>query len=75
MFSGKILQMPLRRVTIWVVSLIVAVPLLAVAQRGFFGFQRGRYPNVVYDGRFTFVRAEYAQYGSWAADYPTWRRI
>jgi hypothetical protein len=25
----------------------------------------------VYDGRFTFVRAEYRQYGGWAADYPT----
>jgi hypothetical protein len=29
-----------------------------------------RLPNVAYDGRFTFVRAEYARYGGWAADYP-----
>lgn len=54
-----------------VVLLVVAVPLVALAQRGgFFGF-RGRYRNIEYDGRFTFVRVEYAQYGSWAADYPT----
>jgi hypothetical protein len=62
------------RVRTWLIAaLIVAVPLVAAAQRGgFFGF-RSRYsrlPNVAYDGRFTFVRAEYARYGGWAADYP-----
>ena len=57
-----------------VVALLAGVPLLAAAQRGgFFGFgsRVRRYPNVAYDGRFTFVRAEYAQYRGWAADYPT----
>jgi hypothetical protein len=54
-----------------IVALLVAIPLVAAAQRGGFGFGRNRrYPNVSYDGRFTFVRAEYAQYNSWAADYP-----
>lgn len=67
--------MPVRRLTGWVVVvLIVAAPLVAAAQRGgFFRFDSrwGRSRTVLYDGRFTFVRAEYAQYGSWAADYPT----
>src|SRR5262245_39586191 len=62
-----------RRVTALLLVLIVAVPLVAAAQRGgFFGFGRfGRYQNVQYDGSFTFARVEYAQYGGWAADYPT----
>lgn len=51
--------------------LVVALPLVAEAQRR--GFFRGmpRYRNVAYDGRFTFVRVRYADYGGWAADYPT----
>ena len=66
---------PRRRLLIWlIVALIVGVPLVAVAQRrGFFGFDSryGRYRNVAYDGRFTFLRAAYARYSGWAADYPT----
>jgi uncharacterized protein DUF4159 len=62
----------MRRPLAWIVlALIVAIPLAAAAQRrGFFG-SRWSIRNVVYDGRFTFVRAEYRQYGGWAADYPT----
>jgi hypothetical protein len=53
-------------------GLVAALPIAAAAQRGgFFGFgRRGLLPNVVYDGRFTFVRTQYARYGGWAADYP-----
>ena len=53
--------------------IMVLAPLSALAQRGgFFGF--GRYAqarNVPYSGHFAFLRAEYQQYGGWAADYPT----
>jgi hypothetical protein len=65
------LRIPRRRALGWlVVALVVAVPLVASAQRGrFFGF--ARQANVAYDGSFTFLRAEYARYGGWAADYPT----
>lgn len=60
-----------RLVALIVLALVVAIPLAAAAQRrGFFG-SRWSVRNVVYDGRFTFVRAEYRQYGGWAADYPT----
>jgi hypothetical protein len=60
-----------RRLTWILVVLLVSIPLLAAAQRGRgFGGRTRRYPNVTYDGRFTFVRAEYAQYNGWAADYP-----
>lgn len=64
-----------RRVLIGLVVAVIGIaPLVAAAQRGpFFGFN-SRYrlePNVAYDGRFTFVRAQYARYGGWAADYPT----
>jgi hypothetical protein len=54
------------------VGLAAALPIAAAAQRGgFFGSgRRGLLPNVVYDGRFTFVRTQYARYGGWAADYP-----
>ena len=56
-----------------VLTIAVAMPLFAAAQRGgFFGFGRyGRYPTVTYDGSFAFDRVQYAQYGGWAADYPT----
>ena len=62
----------MRRPLAWIVLvLVIAIPLAAAAQRrGFFG-SRWSTRNVVYDGRFTFVRAQYAQYGGWAADYPT----
>jgi hypothetical protein len=60
---------------VWLAGLlVVALPLAAAAQRGrLFGSdpRDSRYQNVAYDGRFTFVRAQYARYGGWAADYPT----
>src|SRR5687767_11241880 len=64
----------MRKTAAWIAIVIVAVPLMAAAQRGgFFGFNPrfGRYQNIPYDGRFTFVRAQYSQYSGWAADYPT----
>jgi hypothetical protein len=65
-----LLTMP-RRLRTWLIgALLVAVPLAAAAQRRGFGSRFGRLPNVAYDGSFTFVRAEYARYGGWAADYP-----
>src|SRR5262245_18742859 len=55
-----------------VAASVVGEPVVAEAQRGrFFGSRLARQANVSYDGRFTFVRAEYARYGGWAADYPT----
>jgi hypothetical protein len=52
-------------------TVVIAVPLLAAAQR----FNRfATLPNAAYNGQFTFVRAQYAQYGGWAADYPTMER-
>jgi hypothetical protein len=51
--------------------LLTALPLAAAAQRGFFGYSRYRYPTVPYNGSFAFDRVQYAQYGGWAADYPT----
>jgi len=55
---------------------LLAVPLIAAAQRrgGLFGFGARFGENVPYDGRFTFVRVQYARYGGWAADYPTMER-
>jgi hypothetical protein len=66
-----------RRAVLWIaVALVIALPLTALAQRGFFrGFSRFRtYPNVPYDGRFTVVRARYAVNGNWTADYPAMER-
>jgi hypothetical protein len=61
-----------RRLAWLTLALLVAAPLVASAQRGRFGFgSRARQANVAYDGSFTFLRAEYARYGGWAADYPT----
>lgn len=65
-----------RRAVFWVAGLLVGIlSLTAAAQRrgGFFGFNPrfGQYPNVPYDGRFTFARIQYSRYGGWAADYPT----
>ena len=65
-----------RRLTIGIVGAILAVPLIAAAQRGM-PFRFGRFAqaaNVPYDGRFTFARIQYARYGGWAADYPTMER-
>ncbi len=60
-----------RRALIGLVAVIGIAPWVTAAQQGpFFGFN-SRYrlePNVAYDGRFTFVRAQYARYGGWAAD-------
>jgi hypothetical protein len=61
------------------VLLILAGPLVALAQRGgrlFGGFDSrwGQAANAEYDGRFTFARIEYARYGGWAADYPMMER-
>ena len=70
--------MPRRVVVGLAVLLVVAVPLIAAAQRGgrFFGFgsRYGQFENVPYDGRFTFARVQYARYGGWAADYPQMER-
>jgi hypothetical protein len=68
-----------RRPNVWIaVLLIAAAPLAALAQRrgGSFGFDDGpvQYPNVPYDGRFTFARVRYAAYGGWRADYPAMER-
>jgi hypothetical protein len=67
-----------RRFVVWLAGLLVVLlPLAAVAQRrGFFGgdSRGGRFRNVAYDGRFTFVRTRYASFGGWAADYPTMER-
>lgn len=62
---------------IWLaLILVVAVSFVAAAQRrGYLGGSRfGINPNVAYDGRFTFVRTQYARYSGWAADYPTMER-
>jgi hypothetical protein len=60
------------------VLLALMVPLSAAAQRGdrWFSpsFRWGQYPNVPYDGKFTFVRIRYSTYGGWRADYPTMER-
>jgi hypothetical protein len=66
-----------RRPAIWLALILVIAVSGAVAgqRRGFFGGLRfGGSPNAEYDGRFTFVRAQYARYGGWAADYPTMER-
>jgi hypothetical protein len=75
-----------RRFITWLVAVtIVAAPLAAAAQRGggFFGFggrRSGVYPNVPYDGKFTFARIRYNNGfgrrggGGWAADYPLMER-
>ena len=57
--------------------LVVALPLTAAAQRGGFLGSRSRsglYPNVSYDGQYTFVRIRYDRNNSWAADYPLMER-
>jgi hypothetical protein len=67
----------LLRIAGFVGLVVVAVPLVAAAQRrGFFGFSPrfGQYENVPYDGQFTFARIRYSAYGGWRADYPTMER-
>jgi hypothetical protein len=57
--------------------LVVALPLVAAAQRGGFGrFGRGGWilPNVEYDGRYVVARVRYAVNGGWRADYPDMER-
>ena len=59
------------------VVLLAALPLALLAQRGRggpFGVGAPRYGNVVYDGKFTFARIQYAGYGGWAFDYPEMER-
>lgn len=66
-----------RRSTVWVALVLVATVSAAAAaqRRGFLrGSRFGVQPNAADDGRFTFVRAQYARYGGWAADYPTMER-
>jgi hypothetical protein len=59
-----------RRIIAAIAVLAIALPLIAAAQR-FRGTRFRTIPNVTYNGQFTFVRTTYAQYGGWAADYPT----
>ena len=67
-----------RRSILWIAgTLVVMLPAVAAAQRGGFfpfGARSGVQSNVAYDGRFTFVRVQYARYGGWAADYPLMER-
>lgn len=60
-----------RRLVFAAILLLTAMPTAWAAQRQFFRSRYRPLPNVAYDGRFTFVRVAYAQYGGWAADYPT----
>ena len=71
-----------RKRLVWVIAglLVVALPLVAAAQRGGGGgfgrfFGRGRVlPNAEYDGRFILARVRYLSSGSWDADYPLMER-
>ena len=61
-----------RRFVAWLVAIVViAGPIVLLAQQFGFRSRFGQYPNVPYDGRFTFARIRYVAYGGWAADYPT----
>jgi hypothetical protein len=56
----------------WLAAIMVVLaPLALLAQEFGFRSRFGQYPNVPYDGRFTFARIRYAAYGGWRADYPT----
>ena len=62
-----------RTIVLWLAGLlVVALPLLAAAQRGGFGVYG--YPSVPYDGKFAFVRIRYDEYNLWAADFPAMER-
>ena len=65
-----------RHLALGLVALVLAlVPAVVAAQRGWFG-GRGTYvyPNVRYDGRFSFVRIRYLSHTRWSADYPAMER-
>jgi hypothetical protein len=58
------------RLSVWSLTglLLAALPLAAMAQRGFeFG---ARLRNASYDGRVALLRARYQTYPGWAYDYP-----
>jgi hypothetical protein len=76
-----------RRSIVATVALVVCLTAALVAQRrggggggGFRGFGGGprgpfhQYPNIPYDGRFTFVRVKYqhAPGGNWYSGWPAW---
>ena len=72
-----------RRTVVMTAALIVCLTAALVAQRrggfrgGFGGGPRGpfiQYPNIPYDGRFTFVRVKYqhAPGGNWYSGWPAW---
>jgi hypothetical protein len=73
-----------RRKLVWVIAglMVVALPLVAAAQRGggggfgrFFGGRGpGLIPNVEYDGRFILARVRYTSASRWSADYPDMER-
>jgi hypothetical protein len=66
-----------RRHAVVLVAVLLPLATAVLAQRGFFGGQFGREPeihNVRYDGQFTFVRLKYetAPGGYWAGGRPSW---
>ncbi|MBZ5559345.1 MAG: DUF4159 domain-containing protein [Acidobacteriia bacterium] len=74
-----------RRTVVTTAALVVCLTAALVAQRrgfggGFRGFGGGprgpfhQYPNIPYDGRFTFVRVKYqhAPGGNWYSGWPAW---
>jgi hypothetical protein len=63
--------MPRRHIPWLLAAVVLAMPLVLLAQEFGFRSRFGQYPNVPYDGRFTFARIRYAAYGGWRADYPT----
>ena len=83
---ARLMRVLLRRRTVMMTAaLIVCVSVAAFAQRrggggfrgGFGGGPRGpfhQYPNIPYDGRFTFVRVKYqhAPGGNWYSGWPAW---
>jgi len=78
LFSGSLRRRSIAALAAALVAVVASHAILA--QRGFRGFRgfRGVYlePNVPYDGRFTFARIRYTEYGrsGWEFDYPTMER-